>query len=169
MLVHRSRALLAEGPEVEAHHEAALAAGADSGAPLELARTHLLHGEWLRRARRVLEAREHLSTALSTLQEAGAGSGPLAERAAAELGAAGAAPAGRPAPPAAHAVLTAQELQVARLAAEGLSNKEIADRIYLSHRTVSSHLYKVFPKLGIANRHQLREALRGNRLSVPNT
>ncbi|NAZ77546.1 hypothetical protein GTQ99_19325, partial [Kineococcus sp. T13] len=55
--------------------------------------------------------------------------------------------------------LTPPELQVARLAAEGLTNKEIADRVYLSHRTVSSHLYKVFPKLGVANRRQLREAL----------
>ena len=62
--------------------------------------------------------------------------------------------------------LTSQELQVARLAAEGLTNKEIADRIYLSPRTVSSHLYKVFPKLRITNRNQLRRALEQGEPSV---
>ncbi|ABS03772.1 ATP-binding protein [Kineococcus radiotolerans] len=167
MLVHRSRALLADGGEAEGHYEAALAAGAHSDAPLELARTHLLYGEWLRRARRVLEAREHLTVALEALHAAGAGAGPLALRASAELAAAGAVPASRPAPPTAPSSptassLTAQELQIARLAAQGLTNKEIADRIYLSHRTVSTHLYKVFPKLGITNRRQLREVLLGD-------
>ncbi|GAA0291790.1 LuxR family transcriptional regulator [Kineococcus aurantiacus] len=165
VLVHRSRALLSAGAQAQEHYRAALAAAVDNPAPVERARTHLLYGEWLRRARRVREAREHLSAALTTLQAVGAGSGSLAVRAAAELRAAGAAPAGGPAPAAAPPSLTAQELQIARLAAQGLTNKEIADRVYLSHRTVSSHLYKVFPKLGIANRHQLREALRGDGFS----
>ncbi|WP_338075059.1 helix-turn-helix transcriptional regulator [Kineococcus vitellinus] len=158
VLVHRSRAALEPG-RAEEHHRSALAAGADGGAPLELARTHLQFGEWLRRERRVLEAREHLDEALRAFEAAGAGSGPHATRAAAELRAAGSVPMGRSTATSAPA-LTAQELQIARLAAEGLSNKEIADRVYLSHRTVSSHLYKVFPKLGIASRHQLGAALR---------
>ena len=158
-LVHRSRALLSDGPAAQEHYDASLAAGAGAGVPLEQARTHLAYGEWLRRNRRVLEAREHLTTALHTFETAGAGAGPLAERARVELRASGTVPFSRPASAATASPLTSHELQVAQLAAEGLTNKEIADRIYLSHRTVASHLYRVFPKLGIANRHQLRDAL----------
>ncbi|WP_459644488.1 helix-turn-helix transcriptional regulator [Kineococcus sp. NUM-3379] len=158
-LVHRSRALLADGAAAEEHYGSSLAAGGGAGVPLEQARTHLLYGEWLRRARRVREAREHLTAALGALESAGAGSSSPAGRARAELRAAGSATTA-PAAPDATAALTAQELQIARLAAQGLTNKEIADRVYLSHRTVSSHLYRVFPKLGIANRHQLRDVLR---------
>ncbi|GAA0291839.1 ATP-binding protein [Kineococcus aurantiacus] len=168
-LVHRSRALLAEGREAEEHYRAALAAGADAGAPLEQARTRLLHGQWLRRARRVREAREELTTALRAFETAGAGS--LTRRATAELRAAGSVPTPlatpeRPATPPT-ATLTVQELQIARLAAQGLTNKEIADRVYLSHRTVGSHLYRVFPKLGVANRHQLRALLEGADPAAP--
>ncbi|WP_205708053.1 LuxR family transcriptional regulator, partial [Kineococcus vitellinus] len=91
-LAHRSRALLDDGPSAHGHYEASLAAGVDAGVPLEQARTHLLHGERLRRDRRVREAREHLTTALHAFEAAGAGAGPLAERAGAELRAAGTVP-----------------------------------------------------------------------------
>jgi DNA-binding NarL/FixJ family response regulator len=124
---------------------------------LELARTQLDYGQWLRRERRVSEARDQLAAALHLFDEHGAT--PWAERAAAELRAAGVAPARtrRTSGAAAAETLTPQELQIARLAAEGLTNKEIADRLYLSHRTVGAHLYRVFPKLGITNRAQLRD------------
>jgi DNA-binding NarL/FixJ family response regulator len=62
--------------------------------------------------------------------------------------------------------LTPQELQIVQLAAQGLSNREIGDRLYLSHRTVESHLYRVFPKLGVTSRAQLAGAL-GTRLGAP--
>ena len=88
-----------------------------------------------------------------------AGAAPFVDRAAAELRAAGVAtPAGTPRQgPASD--LTSQELQIAQLAAAGLTNREIADRIYVSHRTVAAHLYKMFPKLGITNRNQLHTVL----------
>ena len=133
-------------------------AGEFSESPFELARTHLLFGEWLRRERHAIDARPHLSRALAVFESVLATM--LADRAAAELRAAGATPV-RLASPTASPVssLTPQELQVALLAARGMSNKEIADRIYLSHRTVSTHLYKAFPKLSITSRAQLRDAL----------
>jgi DNA-binding CsgD family transcriptional regulator len=134
------------------------AALADAGArlwPFDLARVHLLYGEWLRRAREITRARDHLRTALAAFEWQGATA--WAERAAAELAATGPtrplAELG-PAEP-----LTAQELQVAELAAAGLSNKQIAARLYLSHRTVGAHLYRIFPKLGISSRAALRDAL----------
>jgi DNA-binding NarL/FixJ family response regulator len=67
---------------------------------------------------------------------------------------------GRRPPPGASERLTAQELQIAQLAARGLSNREIAERLFVSHRTIGSHLYHIFPKLGITARTQLRNALR---------
>ncbi|GAA3555817.1 LuxR family transcriptional regulator [Microlunatus spumicola] len=159
MLLHRSRALLADGAAAGDEFRAAIAAGTGSGAPLELARTRLAYGMWLRRQRRESEAREPLAEALGTFDTAGAKR--WAERAAAELRAAGAPVVNRrhDAPDQAVALLTAQELQIAGLAAEGLTNKEIATQIYLSHRTVGAHLYRVFPKLGITSRAQLRAAL----------
>lgn len=157
-LVERSRAQLAGGDDAEDHFERALHAGSVSDAPLELARTHLLYGEWLRRRRRVVDARRHLAEALRRFDAIGARM--FAERAAGELRAAGEAPS-RPnaAAPSPRQSLTPQEWQVARLAADGLTNKEIADRVYLSHRTVSTHLYHVYPKLGVTGRNQLAAAL----------
>lgn len=159
MLIARSRALLADGPDAEVHFGAAISLGRRAGAPLELARTQLLFGEWLRRGRRQLLAREQLGEALLAFETAGAG--PLAERAAAELRAAGVVPVRSTRETAENdaARLTAQEMQIARLAARGLTNKEIADQVYLSHRTVSAHLYRVYPKLGVTGRRQLRDAL----------
>jgi DNA-binding CsgD family transcriptional regulator len=157
MLVHRAQALLADTDvDADAGFLSALAAGEHTDAGLEVARTHLLYGEWLRRHRRIVEARAHLSLALSAFDAAGAA--PFVERAAAELRAAGVSNAARAVPSAA-ADLTAQELQIAQLAASGLTNREIADRIYVSHKTVAAHLYKVFPKLGITSRSQLHAAL----------
>ncbi|MDF2825684.1 MAG: hypothetical protein K0R68_3092, partial [Mycobacterium sp.] len=94
-----------------------------------------------------------------------AGSPPLRRRAAAELRAAGVAQLGSGTRTQAADVLTPQEFQIAALASSGLSNREIADRIYVSHRTVAAHLYKVFPKLGITSRGQLHGAL--NRHDLP--
>ena len=88
-----------------------------------------------------------------------AGTTPFANRAAGELRAAGVAASPSRAGSGAAGILTSQELQIAHLAASGMTNREIADRIYLSHRTVAAHLYKVFPKLGITRRNQLHAAL----------
>ena len=166
-LVHRCRALLADGPEVGEHFERSVAAGLRSGVPLELARSRLAYGEWLRRERRIVPSREQLAEALQSLDAAGAR--PWADRAAGELRAAGAVPAraGSASGAQGSRSLTAQEAQIAQLAAAGMTNKEIADQIYLSHRTVAAHLYKVFPKLGITHRAQLRQALQEGSSSGP--
>ena len=160
-LVARSRALLSDvdgdSAATEEHFVRAVAMGEVSESPFELARSELLFGEWLRRERRPIEARPHLARALATFDSSGARV--LSDRAAAELRASGETPRRGGTPTAALSPLTPQELQVATLAAKGMSNKEIADRVYLSHRTVSTHLYKAFPKLGIASRSQLRDAL----------
>ncbi|MBB2903601.1 DNA-binding CsgD family transcriptional regulator [Kineococcus radiotolerans] len=157
MLALRARALLADDDLAEELFTAAVAAGQEAGTPLELARTRLLLGEWLRRNRRLVDSRPHLTAALHAFD--GAGARDFAERAATELRAAGSAPQRTSAASTPAATLTVQELQISRLAAAGMSNKEIADQLYLSHRTVGAHLYKAFPKLGITSRAQLRAAL----------
>ena len=157
-LVHRANALVADGDsEADDHFTASLAAAHGPAADLEVARTHLLYGEWLRRRRRIVDAREHLSIAFTAFDTAG--TTPFANRAAGELRAAGVAASPSRAGSGAAGILTSQELQIAHLAASGMTNREIADRIYLSHRTVAAHLYKVFPKLGITRRNQLHAAL----------
>ncbi|WP_234814293.1 AAA family ATPase [Mycolicibacterium conceptionense] len=158
MLAHRAHALIARSDNhAEEHFLTALAAGDGLDAELEIARTHLLYGEWLRRHRRITEARTHLAQALATFDSAGAAM--FTDRAAAELRAAGVSAAASSSKNGPAAMLTSQELQIAQMAASGLSNREIADRIYVSHRTVAAHLYKVFPKLGITSRNQLHSAL----------
>jgi DNA-binding CsgD family transcriptional regulator len=119
--------------------------------PFERSRMQLLLGSRLRRRKQIQEARELLRTAQEGFDSLGAG--PWAERAREELRAAG-VPSRAPAPTV-WSSLSAQELQVARMAAEGLSNRQIGERLYLSHRTVASHLYRIFPKLGITSRAQL--------------
>jgi DNA-binding CsgD family transcriptional regulator len=158
-LVARSKALLATGDEAERQYRLAIREGERAESPIELARAKLLFGTWLRRERRVIEARDQLQEALAEFDRAGTRF--LADDAAAELRAAGVV--SRPAASASTLAspLTAQELQIAKLAATGLSNKQIADQIYLSHRTVSTHLYRIFPKLGITGRGQLAGALGG--------
>jgi DNA-binding CsgD family transcriptional regulator len=120
--------------------------------PYDHARTTLLYGEWLRRARRPAEARERLRVALAVFEDLGAR--PWAERALAELRAAGEPVTGRKPPG-----LPPQQLRVIRLAAGGASNREIATRLGISPRTVGNHLYKAFPRLGIASRDELRGLL----------
>ncbi|WP_026212149.1 ATP-binding protein [Longispora albida] len=148
-LVLRCRALLRGSGE---DFTAALALGEHASRPFEQARTALLYGEYLRRARRKRDARRWLQPAVTTLEALGAE--PWAARARAELTATGAA-----APESARqgklAVLTPQELQIVRLAATGLSNKDIAAQLFLSPRTVGHHLYKAYPKLGIISRAEL--------------
>lgn len=146
-----ARAMLAADDEAEALFEAAL--HADLAAwPLIRSRTQLAYGEWLRRHRRALESRDHLRAARDMFDALGAI--PWSERARRELRAAG--EASRRRHPDARDQLTPHELQIAQLAADGLTNREIGQRLYLSHRTVSSHLHRIFPKLGVASRSELR-------------
>jgi DNA-binding CsgD family transcriptional regulator len=139
-LQHRCRALLS-GDEKE--FQLAL----DHSLPFDRARTALLYGQWLRRERRIKEAKAVLRLGHDLFTQLGAR--PWAERSGAEIRACGgiAAPDGE---------LTPQEHEIAHLAATGLSNREIGARLFLSHRTVGYHLHKIFRKLGIANRSQLR-------------
>jgi DNA-binding CsgD family transcriptional regulator len=123
--------------------------------PFEYARVQLVFGEQLRRVQAIGDARVHLSAALATFRALGAR--PWAQRAANELRATRLTltKAGYRRVPA----LTAQEHQIVSLAAAGLTNKQIGERLYLSPRTVGSHLYRVFPKLGVSSRAGLRDAL----------
>ncbi|MFE2913713.1 AAA family ATPase [Kitasatospora indigofera] len=157
-------ALLAAGAEAVAEpddqHAARFFARAVGGPdvekwPFDLARVRLAQGERLRRARAVSDARAPLAAALRTFERLGAA--PWAERARKELRAAGepvALPDGRGV-----GALTPQEREIAELAATGLTNKQIAERLFISHRTVGAHLYQIYPKLGIASRVALRDAL----------
>jgi DNA-binding CsgD family transcriptional regulator len=122
---------------------------------LHRARVQLALGTWLRRHRRPQESRAPLRAARNTFDALGAN--PWSERARVELRAAGEVSAPRTV--GTLDSLTPQELQIAELAAAGYSNREIGARLYLSHRTVASHLYRVFPKLGVVSRARLREAL----------
>jgi DNA-binding NarL/FixJ family response regulator len=143
-------ALLAPDELIEERVRAALDQEVGSW-PFERSRMQLLLGSRLRREKRAQESREMLRAARDGFESLGAP--PWAERAAEELRAAG-EPSRAPAQ-ATWSSLSAQELQVARMAAEGLSNRQIGERLYLSHRTVASHLYHIFPKLGISSRAQL--------------
>jgi DNA-binding CsgD family transcriptional regulator len=147
----RSRALVSSGADADAAFLQAIAQLRRTQVRSELARTHLLYGEWLRRERRRTEARHHLRTAHQALDDLGMQS--FAERAHRELLATGETARRRSSPDAQD--LTAQEVQVAQLAREGLTNPEIASRLSLSTRTVQYHLSKVFAKLGITSRSQL--------------
>jgi len=147
----RCRALIDDRPEPYAQ---ALHLHEKGGRPFERARTELLYGEWLRRARRPNEARDVLRSALATFERLRAE--PWMRRAAAELRAAGErrvaarVPAENPIDR-----LTPQELQVVRLARGGSSSREIAAQLFLSRRTVEHHLYKAYPKLGVGSRREL--------------
>jgi DNA-binding CsgD family transcriptional regulator len=154
----RTRALLGDGPAADGFYRESIERLGRAGIRSQLARSHLLYGEWLRRQRRRAEAREQLRTASQMLEEMGMQG--FAGRARSELRATGettrerAARATRTA-----AVLTAQEAQVARLARDGLSNPEIGARLFISPRTAQYHLGSVFTKLGISSRSQLDRVL----------
>jgi DNA-binding NarL/FixJ family response regulator len=148
-----ARLLVAPEPDADAAADAALAACV--ALPALRARVQLAYGARLRRARRAAEARAQLRVARDTF--AALGMGPAAERAAGELRAAGEAVRTAAIDPA--QALSPQELQIARMAADGLSNREIGQALYLSHRTIGSHLYRIFPKLGVASRGELRALL----------
>jgi DNA-binding CsgD family transcriptional regulator len=151
----RSRALLSDGETADRLYREAISHLERTRVRLELARAHLLYGEWLRRERRRRDAREHLRTAYEMLVAMNAGA--LTDRAERELLATGETVRRRAAADADQ--LTSQEAEVARLAHEGLSNAEIGARLFISPRTVEYHLRKVFAKLGIGSRQQLGEAL----------
>jgi DNA-binding CsgD family transcriptional regulator len=155
-VVLRCRALFGPDADAGTGYEAALDRHRSANRPFETARTALLYGEWLRRARRRTEARAHLTAALGTFE--GVGAAPWAARARTELGATGAVAPEQPVT-GALAALTPQERQIVRLAATGLSNKDIAAQLFLSPRTVGYHLYKAYPKLGIVSRAELAGVL----------
>ncbi|HTW41733.1 MAG TPA: LuxR family transcriptional regulator [Solirubrobacteraceae bacterium] len=153
LLAAGSAAIAAPDECASALFDDALATSEAERWPFDLARVRLAYGERLRRARAMTRARVQLTSALETFDALAAR--PWATRAAAELRATGQVRA----PWGDRDSLTPQELEIAKLAASGLSNKQIGDRLYLSHRTVSSHLHRVFPKLGITSRAALRDAL----------
>ena len=155
MLANASAALTAPAGQAGQLFAAALAVPGADRWPFERARVQLAYGEQLRRVRATSEARTHLSAALSTFEALGAR--PWCLRAGNELRATGLAAVRAEGQQA--VMLTAQEHQVATLAATGLTNKQIGERLYLSHRTVAAHLYQIFPRLGITSRAALRDAL----------
>jgi DNA-binding CsgD family transcriptional regulator len=147
-------AVLAKGPAAEQRYRIAIAAG-QADWPFYVARSQLAYGAWLRRHRRMTQSRAPLREAVATFDALGLLR--YAERARRELRASG--ERARRRAPGGWAELSPQELQIAQFAADGLSNREIGEQLYLSHRTVESHLYRLFPKLGVTSRAQLREAL----------
>ncbi|MEV4166708.1 ATP-binding protein [Nonomuraea dietziae] len=152
-VLYRARALLAADHEAEELYEQALAFHAEAEQPFDDARTRLVYGEWLRRQQRRIEARIHLEAAIEAFDRLDAT--PWAARAAAELRATGVSVPDRSRVGESLAALTPQELQVVRLAVTGASNREIGAQLFLSPRTVASHLYKAFPKLGVSSRAEL--------------
>jgi DNA-binding NarL/FixJ family response regulator len=148
----RCQALTASDDDAEQHYQRALRLHERDTRPFDQARTQLVYGEWLRRAKRRRDARAQLLDALRAFESLGAR--PWADRARTELTATGAS-VSQSAAPDLLAGLTPQELQIARLAARGLPNRDIAAQLFLSPRTVAYHLYKAYPKLGIASRAEL--------------
>jgi DNA-binding CsgD family transcriptional regulator len=152
----RSRALLSDGEDAETSYREAIERLGRTPLRPELARAHLLYGEWLRRENRRADARAQLRTAHDMF--AAIGMQAFAERARRELAAGGETIRQRSTTET-HNQLTPQEAQIAQLARAGLSNPEIAAQLFLSVRTVEWHLRKVFTKLGISSRLQLQRAL----------
>ena len=153
----RSRALLSDGRAADVLYREAIERLERSRVAVHLARTHLVYGEWLRRENRRRDAREQLRTAYEMLRRFGAAA--YAERARRELLATGESVRQRTVD--VREALTAQEAQIARLAAEGKTNSEIGAELFISPRTVEWHLHKVFSKLDVNSRNKLRAALAG--------
>ncbi|MEE1805420.1 AAA family ATPase [Streptomyces sp. BE133] len=154
ILVHASTALAADDDRHPGFQEALAVPGGERW-PFDLARIHLYHGERLRRGGARTQARHHLGVAAEHFRRLSAT--PWTERAHQELRA-----CGIPGPPASRSgtpVLTPQQREIANLAAAGLSNNRIAEKLFLSPRTVSTHLYQLFPKIGVTSRAGLRDAL----------
>jgi DNA-binding CsgD family transcriptional regulator len=151
----RVRALLSDGDAAESLYRESIERLGRTPVRAELARAHLLYGEWLRRERRRAAAREQLRTAHDLLDAMGIEA--FAERARRELLATGETARKRTVESTRQ--LTAQEAQVARLARDGLSNPQIGARLFISARTVKYHLGKVFAKLAISSRSQLGQVL----------
>ena len=159
----RSRALVSDGQDAETLYREAIDRFGRAGLRVDLARAHLLYGEWLRRQRRRRDARDQLGRACQLFDSIGAAA--FAERARIELRATGG-----------HAqqhtiqtpdTLTAQEALIARLAGDGASNPRIAAQLFISPATVAYHLRKVFTKLGISSRSQLAPALPARHGAAP--
>jgi DNA-binding CsgD family transcriptional regulator len=159
----RVRALLSEGEAAERQYRESIARLGHTRVRVELARAHLLYGEWLRRERRRVDAREQLRTAHEMLSTMGIDA--FAERARRELLATGETARKRTVET--RDDLTAQEAQIARLARDGLSNPEIAGRLFISPRTVKYHLRKVFLKLDITSRNELDRVLPTDQSAAP--
>ena len=151
----RCRALLEEGEEAERCYRQSIDWLGRTPLRLDLARAHLLYGEWLRREQRRIDAREQLRDAYEIFTDAGADA--FAERARSELSATGETLRKREVGTEHH--LTSQEEHIARLAREGRTNPEIGAELFISPRTVEWHLRKVFAKLGITSRNELRDVL----------
>ena len=151
-LLARSTALMAPPDQASELYQESIDILDRTTATADLARAHLLFGEWLRRNQRPADARDHLQTALGLFTSMGAI--PFARRARSELRAAGASPDALETP---DSPLTARETQIASMAAIGYANQEIADRLFITTHTVEYHLKKVFRKLGIVSRRQLRD------------
>jgi DNA-binding CsgD family transcriptional regulator len=156
-LLARARALMADDDQAEELYIEAAEQIDRVGVVTDLARSHLLYGEWLRRQRRRRDARKELRLAHDMFQTMGAGL--FAERARVELLATG--ERARTRDPSSSDELTPQEQQVAELAAAGESNADIAAQLFISPHTVAYHLRKVYSKLGVTSRNRLRDALAG--------
>ena len=153
----RCRALLGDGQTAEGLYRASIGYLERTGRPIELARSHLVYGEWLRREGRRIEARQQLRIAREMFDAIGAVA--FTGRAARELAATGETVRKRPSDGGPGSGLTVREAQIARLAADGLSNRAIGEQLFISYRTVGYHLGRVFAKLDVASRAQLHHVL----------
>ena len=147
------QALLAGESEAESLYKRALDVAPKW--PFYIARLQMSFGTWLRRQRRITDSRPYLRAARQTFLSLDLN--PWADKAAVELRASGERIAETTVTP--RQPLSPQELQIAQMAASGLSNREIGARLFLSHRTVGAHLYRIFPKLGIVSRSEIAKAL----------
>jgi DNA-binding CsgD family transcriptional regulator len=164
-LIARARGILADPARSGGYFATALCDPAGEQWPFERAQLRLDHAEWLRRQRSINGAKPVLAEALGTFRRLRARS--WAERAETELRACGVAVGAAPGLHDALEELTPQQRQIIRLASEGLTNRQIGDRLLLSPATVSSHLYRSYPKLGVAGRNQLRDVVARASTPVP--